>query len=326
MDRCFRTLFICFSILFSYSIFGLYSLPVDNSYITATFMEFRSTGNEPHFHSGVDFSTFLKEGIPIKAVESGYLTRLEIDEGSIYGMTIVLQHPDGFRTLYAHLSKFSDKIDKITSMLTSEFGKQRIVVEFFSSDYKFEKGEVIGYSGSTGEAVKPHAHFEVRSSDEKVIYDPLNFLDKSLLRPVQMGIILRSIRIDGKEYPFVNGGTYYFTGSYPKISVEAYTELAKNLLGIKEIKMYFSDNLVYHIILDELPMEMWNKPYEVYDEGTVMTSLIYKGFYKLYQDKDLSFVKKNAVSSYTGNYYNVKLELSDNFGNSSSFQFSLQKR
>ncbi|WP_448376339.1 M23 family metallopeptidase [Fervidobacterium sp.] len=302
---------------------ALYQLPVDNSYVTATFLEFRSTGKTPHFHSGIDFSTFLKEGIPIKAVEEGYLRRLEIDLNDIYGYTVVLEHLDGYRTLYAHLSKFSDNAEKLANMLRDEFGSKRIVVEFLSNDVKVAKGEVIGYSGKTGEAAQAHCHFEVRSKDEKIIYDPLDFLDKGALKPVQMQIILKRIVVDGVEYDYVENANYKFKGSYPKIAVETYTELAKNLLGVKEIKMYFSGNLVYHIILDRLPMEYWEKPYNLYNEKTLMTAIIYRGYYNLYAEDSLPFVKVNSIDKYSSSTYSVQLEVSDGFGNSRKFSFNL---
>lgn len=317
---------LCFLIILSSLVFSLYVVPVDNSYVTATFMEFRSTGSAPHFHSGVDFSTFLKEGVPIKSADDGFLVRLEIDKNGIYGMTVVLEHTDGYRTLYAHLSKFSERLDKLVSMLKSEFGEQRIEVEFENEDIKFSRGEIIGYSGRTGEAAKPHAHFEVRSKDEKILYNPLKFIEKNQLRVVQSNVILKSILIEGKEYTYTNASTYYFSGEYPKIAVEAYTELAKNLLGVKEIRMYFSDKLVYHIIFDELPMQLWERPYEVYDEKTIMTSLMYRGFYKLHGDSNLGFIKVNDVDKQKMNNYNVKIEILDDFGNQGTFTFSLIKR
>ncbi|MGB4262412.1 MAG: M23 family metallopeptidase [Fervidobacterium sp.] len=323
MKKC-----IVFVLLFILYVLALpsYLPPVENSYVTATFLEFRSTGSVPHFHSGTDFSTFLKEGIPVKAAENGYLVRLEIDEDSIYGMTVVLQHDDGYRTLYAHLSKFAEKTDKIVEMLTTEFGKQRIVVEFQSDDIRFSKGENIGYSGKTGEASQAHAHFEVRDEEEKNIYDPLDFVDKSLLRPVQMGIMIKNIVIDGKEYQYQAGKVYQYSGDFPKIAVETYTELAKNLLGVKEIKMYFSDDLVYHIILDKLPMECWEKPYDLYDEKTMMTSLIYRGYYKLYTLDDLPYVKVNklnSLSNYDSGQYLVTIEIKDALGNVGMFSLKL---
>ncbi|MFN3691284.1 MAG: M23 family metallopeptidase [Fervidobacterium sp.] len=318
--------FFILIIALSVAVFSLYIPPVDNSYITATFLEFRATGNIPHFHSGVDFSTFLKEGVPVKAVENGYLVRLEIDKGGIYGMTVVLEHQDGNRTLYAHLSKFSEKVDNILSMLSAEFGEQRIVVEFSSDDIKFSKGEIIGYSGKTGEASIAHAHFEVRNKDEKVVYNPLQFIDKSLLRPVEMKVLLKSIIIDDTEYPFSNGATYNFSGPYPRISVEAYTELAKNLLGVKEIKMYFSNNLVYNIKLDELPMELWEQPFEIYHSKSIMTSIAYRGFYKLFSDKSFPFIKVNELSKHSDNNYSVRLEILDDFGNIGTFYFNVQRK
>ncbi|ODN30216.1 M23 family metallopeptidase [Fervidobacterium thailandense] len=305
--------------------FAQFEPPVNNSYVTATFMEFRSTGNVPHFHAGVDFSTFLREGIEIRAAADGYLVRLEIDEGGIYGNTIVLQHENGYRTLYAHLQRFAEKTDFIVNMLRSEFGNQRIVVEFLSDDVKFQRGEVVGYSGKTGEATQPHAHFEVRDKDEKYVYDPLRFIDVKRLKPVQMGIVLKSLLISDKEYQYSPGAVYTFNGDYPKISVEAYTELAKNLLGVKEIKLYFSNELVYHIILDEIPLDFYEKPYTVYHEKTTMTSLIYKAFYKLYSDEELPFVKVNRVGEFKRLTYDVKVEISDVFGNSGVFTFTLKR-
>lgn len=75
------TLILLFTVVSASHTFGQFEPPVSNSYVTATFMEFRSTGNLPHFHMGVDFSTFLREGVEIRAAEDGYVVRLEIDEG-----------------------------------------------------------------------------------------------------------------------------------------------------------------------------------------------------------------------------------------------------
>uniref|UniRef100_A0A7C4CDU7 M23 family metallopeptidase n=1 Tax=Fervidobacterium thailandense TaxID=1008305 RepID=A0A7C4CDU7_9BACT len=321
----FPTFLLLFIIVSASHAFGQFEPPVSNSYVTATFMEFRSTGNSPHFHMGVDFSTFLREGVEIRAAEDGYVVRLEIDEGGIYGNTIVLQHENGYRTLYAHLQRFAEKTDFIVNMLKAEFGKQRVVVEFLSDDVKFQRGEVIGYSGKTGEATQPHAHFEVRDKNERYAYDPLKFIDLKKLKPVQMGIGIQSILISDKEYQYVPGASYVFSGDYPKISVEAYTELAKNLLGVKEIKLYFSNELVYHIILDEIPLELYEKPYAVYHEKTTMTSLVYRAFYKLYSEENLPFVRVNRVGEFKNSAYDVKIEISDIFGNSGVFTFTLKK-
>ncbi len=313
-------------VLVSVLSFALYNPPIDNSYITATFGEYRQGAHQPRFHFGIDFSTFLKEGVETKAVEKGYLVRLEIDRGGIYGNTVVLEHEDGYRSVYAHLSTFSPKVEKIVQMLKKEFGDTKIVAEFSSPDFSFEKGEIIGYSGKTGEAVQPHAHLEIRDKEEKYVFDPLSFIDKNLIRPTPGKVVLKSILIDDQEFPYVPGNIYYFSGNYPKFSLETYTEVGKNLLGVKEIKVYFSKSLVYHILLDKIPISEWERPYILYNEKSEMTAFKYKTFYNTYSDKDVEYIKVNTVKDQQESSFDVEVEVNDFLGNSATFKFVLKRR
>ncbi|HZJ29331.1 MAG TPA: M23 family metallopeptidase, partial [Solirubrobacterales bacterium] len=67
-----------------------------------------------------------------------------------YGNLVVLQHPDGFTTWYAHLSR-----------VTTAVG-QRV-----------RSGEWIGLVGSTGYSTGPHLHFEIRRYDTPINPVPL---------------------------------------------------------------------------------------------------------------------------------------------------------
>jgi murein DD-endopeptidase MepM/ murein hydrolase activator NlpD len=58
-----------------------------------------------------------------------------------YGQYVVVSHPNGTQTLYAHLSNV------IVSQGTS-----------------VSQGQVIGYSGSSGRSTGAHLHFEVRGA------------------------------------------------------------------------------------------------------------------------------------------------------------------
>ncbi len=58
-----------------------------------------------------------------------------------YGGYVVIEHPNGTQTLYAHLTK------------AIVFTNQQVV-----------QGQVIGYLGSTGRSTGPHLHFEVRGA------------------------------------------------------------------------------------------------------------------------------------------------------------------
>lgn len=88
-------------------------------------------------HKGVDYAA--PYGTPIKAAGDGKVNFVGRKGG--YGKAIILQHGNGYTTLYGHLSKYKKGI------VTNKSVKQ---------------GDIIGYVGSTGLATGPHLHFEFR--------------------------------------------------------------------------------------------------------------------------------------------------------------------
>ena len=94
----------------------------------------KSTGNS-RMHNGLDLYAPL--GTPIIAADSGQVIKAEYDGG--YGYSILIYHGGSVATFYAHLSGFNA-------------GTGQYV----------EKGQVIGYVGSTGYSTGNHLHFEVR--------------------------------------------------------------------------------------------------------------------------------------------------------------------
>jgi peptidoglycan glycosyltransferase len=87
-------------------------------------------------HPGIDLST--PSGTPVYAADTG-LVIFAGWTGIGYGNTIVIDHGNGFRTLYGHLSQVSTYCGA-----------------------KVAAGALIGLSGSTGNSSGPHLHFEVR--------------------------------------------------------------------------------------------------------------------------------------------------------------------
>lgn len=314
---------IIFLFLIVFIAFSNFIPPVDDSYITSSFLEFRSTGDTPHFHGGVDFSTFLKEGIPIKAVYEGYLSRIEIND-EIYGNVVVIQHPNGYKSLYAHLSMFPKKIQSIVDDLISEFGNNKIEVNFPENEISFSQGEIVGYSGKTGEAIKPHIHIEIRNSNETMLFDPLNFINAE---PLNGEIVIKEIVIDGKKFDFVEGQTYEFQNNFPHIAINAFLQVNKNIIGLKELKLYFSNKLVYHIMFDELPIEEMNKPFTVYTDDSIAAGYIYKAYYKLYPETIGYSVKQNNFPTFNQNldFFPVSIELIDFWNRKEIFNFNLKR-
>ncbi|MFZ5808496.1 MAG: M23 family metallopeptidase [Chloroflexota bacterium] len=102
-------------------------------------------------HSGVDFAVPI--GTPIKAPADGVVVDIGEDLAG-YGNFIILEHRDGSRTLYAHLSEVR-------------------VLE----GQNVGAGETIALSGNSGKSSGPHLHFEYRLANMPV--DPSQFLSIS---------------------------------------------------------------------------------------------------------------------------------------------------
>jgi murein DD-endopeptidase MepM/ murein hydrolase activator NlpD len=98
-------------------------------------------------HEGMDFTA--KTGTPIYATGDGVVERAD-NTASGYGNHIVIRHGFGYETLYGHLSKYKCRAG------------QRV-----------QRGDVIGYVGSTGRSEGPHLHYEVHKNGKVV--NPLNF-------------------------------------------------------------------------------------------------------------------------------------------------------
>lgn len=94
-------------------------------------------------HMGVDFGA--PPGTPIKA--SGNGTVEYAGRNGSYGNVVRLKHPDGYETLYAHMSRLAENMAVGT---------------------KVNQGQIIGYVGSTGRATGPHLHYEVRLNNKPV--------------------------------------------------------------------------------------------------------------------------------------------------------------
>jgi len=100
-----------------------------------------------HFHNGIDID--LPEGSPVYAAAPGRVYFIGEEEG--YGNVAILQHSDGYYTVYGHLSKFL--------VYKGQF---------------VEAGQEIAESGNTGVSSGPHLHFEIRNGDFPV--DPIRYL------------------------------------------------------------------------------------------------------------------------------------------------------
>ncbi len=124
------------------------SWPTVSKRLTSTFYDPTYPYRNLFEHSGIDIG--IKTGTPVMAAEAGYVAKAAIGT-KWYGNYVMIIHSNNLSTLYGHLNSIVVQEDKYVS-----------------------KGQIIGYSGSTGFSSGPHLHFEVRSNG--IPTDPLKYL------------------------------------------------------------------------------------------------------------------------------------------------------
>ncbi len=127
-----------------------------------------------HFHSGIDFRTQQKEGLPVYASADGFISRIKISTAG-YGKSIYIDHPNGFTTVYAHLQRYAPQIQILLNKEHYEKQNYEIEIKPKPNELLVKKGDLIAYSGNTGGSSGPHLHFEVRDTKSEYIINPLYF-------------------------------------------------------------------------------------------------------------------------------------------------------
>jgi hypothetical protein len=127
-----------------------------------------------HFHGGLDIKTQGVEGKPIYAIEEGYVSRVSIAPNG-YGNALYVTHPNGYTSVYGHLSGFAPVIARY--VMDQHYEQERFDLEltFEPSQFPVKRGELIAYSGNTGSSMGPHLHMEIRQTDTNEPTNPLPY-------------------------------------------------------------------------------------------------------------------------------------------------------
>ena len=137
--------------------------------ISGTFGEIRSS----HFHAGLDIKTGGKQGLKVRTVLDGSVSRIRVSTTG-YGKAVYIDHPNGTTSVYAHLKNFSPKIESYIK--EAQYEKESYAIEKFpKNELAVLKGEVIGFSGNTGGSSGPHLHFEIRDTKNQMPFNPMIF-------------------------------------------------------------------------------------------------------------------------------------------------------
>lgn len=118
---------------------GSFGWPVSCTYITSCVgYRLHPISNVWKYHSGMDIAS--QYGDSVWASDGGTVCIANWNGG--YGNCVMIDHGNGYYTLYGHLSSIIVSVNQTVSA-----------------------GQVIGYVGSTGMSTGPHLHFEIRSAN-----------------------------------------------------------------------------------------------------------------------------------------------------------------
>lgn len=122
-------------------------------------------------HAGLDFAA--PQGTPIYATANGRVKLTGYSDRG-YGNHVIIDHGFGYETLYGHMLRIKAR-----------------------SGQRVNRGEVIGYVGSTGKSTGPHCQYEVHKNGNKL--DPV-YLFYNDLTPQQFNELLKRAQAANQSF------------------------------------------------------------------------------------------------------------------------------
>ncbi|TVR75421.1 MAG: M23 family metallopeptidase [Marinilabiliales bacterium] len=228
--------------------------------LSANFGELRTNA----FHAGIDIRTGGVTGRRVLAAAEGHVYRILVSPVG-YGRALYIEHPNGLATVYAHLDRFTVEIEAY--IREQQYRRQSFHVDLTPPRgmFRFEQGELIGYSGNTGSSFGPHLHFEIREAATQMPVNPLlfDFDVKDNLPPVLYTLAVYPLThnslVNGRNEPLfipLDGGRgrYHLPSG---TSIEVYGEIgfgieatdflnnAPNRCGVWSVELLLDNKSVY---------------------------------------------------------------------------------
>ncbi len=291
-----------------------------------------------HFHSGLDLRTNGKEGEKVYAPNDGYVSRINISAWG-GGKVLYITHPDGYRTVYMHLSQFCGDIGRFVEDYQYNNHVYAFDIDLPKDSIKVKKGQLVALTGNTGGSAGPHLHYEIRLAENDQTINPLYFgLPYSdPVAPTIAGIKIypanKQSTINGKNselkvFPESKGGNditvagRFYTGIYTYDQMESGS---RNKNGIERIEL-FVDGELFH---------RYQVPTFMFEETRTVNALIDYAQYQrnreyyilsrhLRGDRNnfnIAFKNNGYIEFFDNNKHKIEYRVSDYKGNTTSRSF-----
>jgi murein DD-endopeptidase MepM/ murein hydrolase activator NlpD len=250
--------------------------------VAGSFCELR--GN--HFHGGLDIRTGGVEGWNILAAADGYIERIKVSTKG-YGKALYIRHPNGYTSVYGHLSAFSGAIKNY--VIDQQYQKKQVEIELYPGKNQLivKKGQRIALSGNTGGSGGPHLHFEIRNPAGKAT-NPLSYgiPVKDVMKPV-----IKNVAIFNKKDEIL-----HTHGGYPYIVFE------KNQIpnSGKEVRLLPGEYMAA-VLADDYFTDQRNRMGLNYAWATINGHLAFE-----YQIETMNFTEGRYINTHIDYYLKYK--------------------
>ena len=316
-------------------------IPVD---LSGNFMEPRTN----HFHSGLDMRTQGQEGIPVKAIADGWVSRIKISPWG-YGKAIYIDHGDGHTSVYGHLQRLKGGVAE--ACLDAQYKARDYSIDIYpdKGSIPVKQGEVVALSGNTGSSGGPHLHFEIRRTGDQHAVDPeiFGFLAPDKVAPEIVGVRIYPLTdsslvgpYPGKAIGLAAQGAAGRYGLKPGEAPSAYGTVGLALhtfdrydngsfkLGVRSIELFVDSVPVFSTRFTEVDFDQ-NRYCNAHVDHALFkgSKMDYHRCYKLPNNKLRIYGKEPAqgrIALEPGRAHHVRFVVIDGRGNSSQLEFMLQ--